>query len=67
VLITTSKFSKDALEYVNKIERRIVLIDGQRLAELMIDFGVGVTTTRQYALKRIDSDYFDEDLEGAAP
>lgn len=66
VLITTSKFSRDALEYVNRIERRIVLIDGQRLSELMIDFGIGVATTRQYALKRIDSDYFDEDLEGTA-
>lgn len=64
VLITTSRFSKDSRDYVDRIERRIVLIDGQRLAELMIDFGVGVTTTRQYALKRIDSDYFDEELEG---
>jgi len=46
---------------VEHIEPKVVLIDGRRLAELMTDFEVGVTTARVYHLKRIDSDYFDED------
>jgi len=58
VLITTSTFSKDAEEYVGKIERKIVLIDGERLAELMIDHNIGVATARTYTVKRIDLDYF---------
>ena len=61
VLITTATFSKDAEEYVGRIERKIVLIDGKRLAELMIDHGIGVTTARTYTIKRLDSDYFVED------
>jgi restriction system protein len=61
VLITTSTFSKDALEYVARIERRIVLIDGKQLAQLMIDHNIGVTTARAYAIKRADSDFFVED------
>jgi len=61
VLITTSSFSRDAEEYVNRIQRRIVLVDGRRLAELMIDHDVGVATKRTYAVKRVDSDYFPED------
>jgi restriction system protein len=61
VLITTSSFSKDAEEYVGRIERKIVLIDGKRLTQLMIDHNIGVTTARTYAIKRLDSDYFVED------
>lgn len=61
VLLTTASFSKDATEYISRIERKIVLIDGEQLAELMIEHGIGVTTTRTYALKKIDSDYFVED------
>jgi restriction system protein len=61
VLITTSAFSQDALEYVKHIEKRIVLIDGRQLAELMIDHEVGVTVSRTYTVKRIDIDYFDGD------
>lgn len=60
VLITTSKFSRDAHDYVERIERKIVLIDGQQLAQLMIDYNVGVATARTYVIKRIDSDYFME-------
>mgnify|MGYP002781155987 FL=1 len=60
VLITTASFSKEARDYVKQIERRIVLIDGERLARLMIEHGVGVTTTRTIELKRIDQDYFEE-------
>lgn len=60
VLITTGTFSADAASYVEQIEPRVVLIDGRRLAELMIDFEVGVSTTTTYHVKRVDSDYFDE-------
>jgi restriction system protein len=63
VLITTSGFSKDAREYVTKIERRVVLIDGRRLADLMIDHGVGVATARTFAVQKIDLDYFDEEAD----
>jgi len=59
VLITTSQFSEDAKAYVERIEKKIVLIDGPRLAELMIDHDVGVTLVSSYVAKRIDSDYFD--------
>src|SRR5262245_49014014 len=61
VFITTGVFSGDACSYVEHIEPKVVLIDGRRLAELMIDFEVGVTTSRMYHVKRIDSDYFDEE------
>lgn len=61
VVITTSTFSKDAQEYVTQIERKIVLIDGKRLARLMIDHDIGVTTARSYLIKRADTDYFTEE------
>jgi restriction system protein len=60
VLITTSSFSQDALEYVQKIEKRIVLIDGKQLADLMIDHDIGVNIVQTYRIKRLDSDYFEE-------
>lgn len=59
VFITTSNFSQEAYEYVNHIEKKIILIDGEKLAELMIDYNVGVSSSRTYILKKIDSDYFD--------
>jgi len=59
VLITTSYFSQDALDYVGKIEKRIVLIDGKQLADLMIDYDIGVNAVQTYKIKRLDSDYFD--------
>ncbi|WP_256929817.1 MULTISPECIES: restriction endonuclease [Shewanella] len=58
VFIISSSFSKDARHYVSSIEKRIVLIDGNELAGLMIAHNVGVTTHVQYAVKAIDSDYF---------
>jgi restriction system protein len=61
VFITTSTFSPDAKQYVEHIDPRVVLIDGQQLAEYMIDFGLGVNTRAVYELKRIDSDYFVEE------
>ena len=53
-------FSSDATAYVEHIDPKVVLLDGRRLAELMIDFEVGVTTARSYSVKRVDSDYFEE-------
>lgn len=60
VLITTSGFTKEAREYVGRIDKRIVLIDGQQLASLMFKNGVGVASVAAYELKRVDSDYFEE-------
>jgi restriction system protein len=62
VLITTSQFSPDALDYVTRIEKKIVLIDGEKLAELMIDYGIGVASDVSYEIKRLDADYFEEEL-----
>ena len=61
VFITTGAFSSEATEYVARIDPKVVLIDGRQLAELMIDFNVGVTPLAAYETKRIDSDYFGED------
>jgi restriction system protein len=60
IFITTSSFTKDAQEYTSRIDSKIVLIDGQRLASLMIDHNVGVTSEALYEVKRTDSDYFSE-------
>lgn len=61
LFITTSNFSEDAIDYVSRIDAKVVLIDGETLAQLMIDHGVGVSTIAAYELKRIDSDYFTEE------
>ena len=58
IFITTSNFSKEAREYVGKIDKRIVLLEGKALAELMINHGVGVTTVSTYLVQRIDEDFF---------
>ncbi len=58
VFITTSEFSDSAIEFANRIESKVVLINGETLAKLMIDYNVGVSPTRLYELKSIDSDYF---------
>jgi len=60
VFITTSRFSKEAQEYVQRIEQKVVLIDGETLAELMIDHNVGVSEESRYVVKKIDMDYFEE-------
>jgi len=59
VFITTSYFSKDALEYVEAIPQKIVLIDGVKLASFMIEHNVGVAPAKSYVLKRLDQDYFE--------
>ena len=61
VLITTATFSKEAEDYITRIERKIVLVDGQRMAELMIAHNVGVTVVQTYEIKRVDSDFFAEE------
>jgi restriction system protein len=60
IFITTSSFTSDAASYANMIENKVVLIDGELLAKLMIDNGVGVSSVATYEIKRVDSDYFVE-------
>ena len=62
ILITTSGFTKDALASLKDYSSRIVLIDGAQLADYMIDYGVGVSVTDVFELKKIDSDFFEEEL-----
>jgi restriction system protein len=61
VFITTSSFTKDAREYASVIESKIILIDGELLSKLMAEHNVGVSTVGQYEVKKLDSDYFDND------
>jgi restriction system protein len=61
VFITTSTFTQGAREYVGNVESKIILIDGETLANLMIDFNVGVSVKTRYEIKHIDSDYFTEE------
>ena len=60
IFITTSSYTAEAIDYASRIDTKVVLIDGQRLSALMIDFDVGVSPSATYGVKRIDSDYFDE-------
>lgn len=59
IFITTSSFSREAIDYANVISTKIILIDGDTLASLMVDFNVAVTRTGIYELKKIDTDYFE--------
>lgn len=61
VFITTSAFSGEASEYVKNIEPKVILIDGKQLATYMIDFNVGVDLVASYDVKKLQSDYFDEE------
>ncbi len=60
VLITTSGFTKEAIEYVKMIGKSIVLIDGEELTRLMFEYDLGVTPVKHYVLKKLDHDYFEE-------
>ncbi len=60
VFITTSDFSRGAKEYANIIDSKVVLIDGERLAQLMIDYNIGVSKIKSYDIKKVDTDYFAE-------
>lgn len=61
IFITTSSFTKEAKGYSPKNETKIVLIDGEKLAQYMIDHNLGVSVQNTYEIKRIDSDYFGEE------
>lgn len=60
ILISTSSFTKEAMEYVSHLENKIVLIDGVTLAKFMVDFNVGVRLITTYETKKINLDYFEE-------
>jgi len=62
IFITTSGFSKEAIEYVSKIDSKISLIDGLSLVQLMIEHNLGVSLFQTYEIKKVDSDYFEEEL-----
>ena len=61
VFITTSDFSKEAITYASQMDTKIVLIDGETLAQYMIDYNLGVSVQNVYEIKKIDSDYFEEE------
>ena len=61
VFVTTSSFSQQAIDFARHLSQRVILIDGERLAELMIEHNVGVRLNRSIEFKRIDEDFFAED------
>jgi len=61
IFMTTSWFTNEALDFVRNLDSKIVLIDGEMLTDLMIEFNLGVSTYKSYELKKIDSDYFVEE------
>jgi restriction system protein len=66
IFLTTSTFTKDAREYAEGLETKVILIDGVQLAELMFEYGVGVQTESTYVVKRMDSDFFEDEGGGQA-
>ncbi|HEU4323558.1 MAG TPA: restriction endonuclease [Roseiflexaceae bacterium] len=60
VMITTSTFSQDARRFVDRIDKKIVLIDGEQLTQLMIEYNVGVAVEETYVIKKVDIDYFED-------
>jgi len=60
IFITSSYFAQPAKEYVDKVDVKIVLIDGHRLAELMYDYNLGVETVQTFEVKRVNSDFFED-------
>jgi restriction system protein len=61
IIFAASTFSPDAVSYAENVSPRVILVDGERLAELMIDHNVGVSERNAYSVKRVDSDYFGEE------
>jgi restriction system protein len=59
VFLTTSNFTREAEEYAKGISSKIILVDGDQLARLMVDHDVGVAAVGVFRLKKIDSDYFE--------
>jgi restriction system protein len=64
IFITTATYSKEARDYADSLDSRVIPIDGVQLAELMFDHGIGVSTANSYVVKRIDSDFFEDDEVG---
>ncbi|SJZ50335.1 restriction endonuclease [Anaerorhabdus furcosa] len=63
LFITTSRFSEDAIAFAEKqLQVKLVLVDGEKLTELMIKYGLGVSVIKTYELKQIDNDYFEEEI-----
>jgi len=62
IFITTSAFNKNALEYVDGLDVKVILMGGEQLAELMFDYGIGVATVNSYVVKRIDAEFFEDDI-----
>lgn len=61
MVITTSGFTADAIEFIERIEgKKVVLIDGDRLAGLMMEYKAGVLTSKVYELQEVSNDYVDE-------
>jgi len=60
ILITTSRFTSEAIAYAKSIETRVALIDGEALGQLMIDHDLGVTAKNAYIVKEVDTDYFTQ-------
>jgi len=61
VFLTTASFSAEAIDFASRIDSKVVLIDGPRLAKYMIDNNVGVSPWQTYEVKRVDTDYFAEE------
>jgi restriction system protein len=61
IFITTSRFTKEALDYSPRNETKVVLVDGKKLAQLLIDYDIGVSPVSRYEIKRIDNDYFGDE------
>lgn len=59
IFITTSSFNDGAVECANDTDKSIILIDGKKLAKLMIDYGIGVQTVHSYDVKKLDTDFFE--------
>jgi restriction system protein len=61
VFISTAKFTQEAIRYAGSIDAKVILIDGERLAELMIDYNVGVSLNTTYEIKKVDHDFFSDE------
>ena len=63
IFITTAHFSKEAQDYANKqLHQKIVLVDGKQLTNLMVEFNLGVSVIETYVVKRVDYDFFNDEL-----
>ena len=61
IFITTSTFTKEAVEYVRGIDSKVILIDGWEMVKLMVEYNIGVSIIAKYEIKKVDSDYFSEE------